>query len=208
MFCCEWLRAGLLFSKGFQGLLPIVRFCFLSFSPQWDRAAVSHHLRKPVIISPSLRFGTHCGLALSSKGCGALHELSVCPASKDQLPLGQEPVFCWDAGSARVLAWVDASECFSGIRFTTMTAACEVGKYTACLMGRGGTRALGDQMTWFVPESPEELRPHHGHPVMNLSSSPNTWEWMGRACVRTPPTRKTERGLRCGKMHLSLSWSM
>lgn len=110
-------------------------FCFLSFSPQWDWASVSHHLRKPVIISPSLRFGSGCGLALSSKGRSTLHELSVCPASKEQLPRGQEPVFCWDTASARVLAWVDASECFRGIRFTTMTAALQKGKYTGCLMG-------------------------------------------------------------------------
>lgn len=47
-------------------------------------------------------------------------------------------------------------------------------------------QALGDQMTWFVPESPEELRPHHGHPVMDLSSSHTPLEWMGRVCVRTP----------------------
>lgn len=63
---------------------------------------------------------------------------------------------------------------------------CEMGKYTGYLMGRRGTQALGDQMTWFVPESPEELRPHHGHPVMDLSSSHTPLEWMGRVCVRTP----------------------
>lgn len=63
---------------------------------------------------------------------------------------------------------------------------CEMGKYPGCLMDRGGTQTLGDQMTWFVPESPEELRPHHGHPVMDLSSSHTPWEQMGRACENIP----------------------
>lgn len=109
-------------SKAVQGLLPIVRFCFLSFSPQWDQAAVYHQLRKPVIISPSSVFGTRSALALISKGPSALHKLSTCPASKVQPPLGQRPALRWAAGSALILKRVDASECFDLVRFTTATA--------------------------------------------------------------------------------------
>lgn len=48
-------------------------------------------------------------------------------------------------------------------------------------------------MTWFVPESPEELRPHHGHPVMDLSSSHTPW-----ADCENTPVRKIQRGLGVG----------
>lgn len=121
-------------------------YCYVlfSFSLQRDQAAVYHYLGKFVIISASWVFGTRRGLALISKGPGALHKLSVCPASKEQPPLGQRPAFRWDAGSACILAWADASECFNDIRFTSTTAA--LWNKEICLLFHrwGRTEAQGD----------------------------------------------------------------
>lgn len=50
------------------------------------------------------------GLALISKGPGALCKLSVSPASKVQPPLGQRSPFCWGTDSACILARVDVSD--------------------------------------------------------------------------------------------------
>lgn len=91
----------------------------------------------------------------------------------------------WDAASVRALAWVDACECFSGIRFTTMTAALWNGELHWLSHGQGrnlGTGRSDDLVCAWVTRGAEATpwAPCHGFIFISYS--------VGRLCVRTPPS--------------------